>query len=407
MAYNVGGSKTAAAPAAPSIPFTRAAMWKSQQAGAVTIANSTTSNTPQAPLQIPAAGYLRGVEIIVTATGGTGTAAVYAADAPWNLFNQISLTNSAGDNLIAPLSGYQLYLVNKYASGRAQAPWTDPKMDAYYQVPTNGNFSFRLFLPVEADPSQAFTALPNLAANRAYQINYIINGFATGGTYNSNVFTTLPTTVPSVNIQFVNHYWSQPNATNAVGTAQEIAPFGVGSVMLTQVETVTTTNGGDKYIQSHNVGNCIRSLAFVLRDSNGVRLTNGSAGLGGSATQSSAVPSQLILNNDTIYYLPYGAWLDHMTETFGLGQYARTLTAQQTFETAGSLDNGVYVLGQFGSVENGYFSPSNARDNYMPTLDATLLQLRATLGSTCNSVEIITQSVKPVSAAALYQPHFN
>ena len=255
------------------------------------------------------------------------------------------------------------------------------------------------------DPSQAFCALPNLAANRAYQINWTVDGWATLGTNNQHVFTTLPTTTGmSVNVTFVNHYWSQPAATNAVGTPQEIAPPSIGSVALTQVETVQTSSG-DKYIQSHNVGNVIRSIGIVLRDSNGVRLTNGSAGLGGNSAPASAVASQWILNNDTIYYLPYASWIDHMTETYGLSPLGRTTTGAYSYEGAGTLDNGVYWLGYFGSVENGYFSPSNSRDNYLPTLDATLLQLRATFG-TLNTVEIITQSVKPTSAAALYEPHF-
>ena len=70
MAVNVGGSGAKAAAPAPTIPFTRAAMWKTQQAGSFnfTAANST-ANAAQAPVLIPAAGYLRGIEIIVTATG--------------------------------------------------------------------------------------------------------------------------------------------------------------------------------------------------------------------------------------------------------------------------------------------------------------------------------------------------
>jgi hypothetical protein len=406
MAVNVGKAQGASTPTAPAIPFTRAAMWKTQQIGQFNFANTTTTNTVNSPIQIPAAGFLRGVEIIVTASGGTGTAAVYAADGPWNFINQISLSNSAGDNLIAPISGYQLYLLNKYGSGRAQAPWSDPKMDAFYTTPTNGNFQFRLFLPVEADPSQGFCALPNLAANRAYQVNYTVDGFATAATASKtdHLFSTLPTTVPSVNVTFVNHYWSQPAATNAVGTPQETQPFGTGSVMLTQVETYSTSSG-DKYLQSHNVGNVIRGLGLVLRDANGVRLTTGSAGLGGSSAVASATPSQIILNNDTVYYLPYVSWIDHMAETYGLAYGGRTASSAYGFDAVGTLDNGVYWIGYFGSVENGYFSPSNSRDNYLPTLDATLLQIRANFG-TISTCEIITQSVKPTSAAALYQPHF-
>jgi len=170
------------------------------------------------------------------------------------------------------------------------------------------------------------------------------------------------------------------------------------------VETYSTSSG-DKYLQSHNVGNVIRGLGLVLRDANGVRLTTGSAGLGGSSAVASATPSQIILNNDTVYYLPYVSWIDHMAETYGLAYGGRTASAAYGFDAVGTLDNGVYWIGYFGSVENGYFSPSNSRDNYLPTLDATLLQVRANFG-TISTCEIITQSVKPTSAAALYQPHF-
>lgn len=399
MALNVGSTKTPPAGGSPTsaptaaIPFVRAARRKSQvatQVGPITLGAS--SNQPIQPIQVPAAGYLRYLELLVTVTS-TGNSATVAlpsvTDAPFNLFNQISLVNSAGDNIITPVSGYALYLFNKYGAQAGNNNDSNPlKLNSYSALTTGsggtaGSGSFSLFIPLEIDESQAFCSVPNLAANKAYQLQIQLASVA-------NIWTggTAPNGTVTFNMTVINHYWSQPNPTNAVGVAQEIAPPGAGSVSLYQLETAAVTPG-DRLIQSHNVGNVLRYMIFDLRTSAGVR------------TEADLPATwQIILNNDNLFYYTASSIRDQINQDFGLTGAASGAPSA----TAG--DQGVLVLSDWMSLSATQNGPSHARDQYLPTLDATLLQTRWTnFGATANTLSMYTNAIKPTSAAALYMPH--
>lgn len=402
MAINVHQNKAGAA-ASPSqqvkaIPFTRAARKKTSAATVLT--GTYTANAIQLPVvQIPAAGYLRGVEILVQMTTALNSATTaFNADAPFNFINSINLVASDGSSLVSNISGYGLFLTNKYGNFRAQAPFCDPRADQFFSQTsgsgaTGGSFGFRLFLPVESDGA-GFTAIPNLAANKSYNINVQLAGSA-------SVYSTAPTTLGTYTITIINHYWSQPAQSNANGYPQEIAPNGVGSVMLTQFQSIPVTQG-DRLVQLTNVGNVIKSLFFVLRNSSNARIeTNG----WGST-------NQLILNNDTLFYwnAPLGtttkdSWNSHITDAWAYGTAINGTApgTASTVDAAGGLDTGVRAVGYFNDLSGGFVSPNTSRDQFLPTLDSTLLQLRSTsFGSAASTLEVYTMSIKPTSAAALY-----
>jgi hypothetical protein len=71
-------------------------------------------------------------------------------------------------------------------------------------------------------------------------------------------------------------------------------------------------------------------------------------------------------------------------------------------ETAGGLDNGVFVLVPLSQLfDRTYnFAPAN---QYLPTDATTKLQIRgSTWGSGANFLEVITRMIRPVSGAALF-----
>lgn len=392
------------APQVPAIPFVRAARKKS--AAAATLSGTVPAAATQlSVVQVPAAGYLRGIELLVdVATSGNSAVTAFktaasAGDAPWSFINSINLVSADGSNLVSNISGYQLFLVNKYGAFRSQGQQMDPRSDQYFNITsgsgaTGGSFSFRLFIPVEIDQSQAFCAIPNLAANKSYQVNIQLAA-------SSAVYSTAPTSAGSYTITVINHYWSQPAALNAVGVPQQIAPVGVGSINLVQNQSIPVTSG-DRIVQISNVGNVIHKLIFTLRDSSGNRTATG-----WGAT------NQLILNNDTLFYWTTpssstnkNTWASYITDVYGYGD-AVNATAPgtgSTIDSANGLDTGVYAL-NFGDI-NGNGQTACSRDQFLPTLDSTLLQLRSTsFGSTASTLEVISMAVKPTSAAALYAPH--
>jgi hypothetical protein len=406
MAINVkGGSRPMqGAPQVPAIPFVRAARKKS--AAAATLSGTVPAAATQlSVVQVPAAGYLRGIELLVdVATSGNSATTAFktaasAGDAPWSFINSINLVSADGSNLVSNISGYQLFLVNKYGAFRSQGQQMDPRSDQYFNITsgsgaTGGSFSFRLFIPVEIDQSQAFCAIPNLAANKSYQVNIQLAA-------SSAVYSTAPTSAGTYTITVINHYWSQPAAMNAVGVPQQIAPVGVGSINLTQNQSIPVTSG-DRIVQISNVGNVIHKLIFTLRKSDGTRT---SADWGAT--------NQLILNNDTLFYWTTpssstnkNTWASYITDVYGYGDAVNGAApgTTSTIDAANGLDTGVYAL-NFGDI-NGNGQTACSRDQFLPTLDSTLLQLRSTsFGSNASTLEVISMAVKPTSAAALYAPH--
>ena len=392
------------APQVPAIPFVRAARKKS--AAAATLSGTVPASATQlSVVSVPAAGYLRGIELLVdVATSGNSATTAFktaatAGDAPWSFINSINLVSADGSNLVSNISGYQLFLVNKYGAFRSQGQQMDPRSDQYFNLTsgsggTGGSFSFRLFIPVEIDQSQAFCAIPNLAANKSYQVNIQLAA-------SSAVYSTAPTSAGTYTITVINHYWSQPAALNAVGVPQQIAPVGVGSINLTQLQSIPVTSG-DRIVQLSNVGNVIHKLIFTLRKSDGTRT---SADWGAT--------NQLILNNDTLFYWTTpnsttnkSTWSSYITDVYGYGDAVNASApgTQSTIDSANGLDTGVYAL-NFGDI-NGNGQTACSRDQFLPTLDSTLLQLRSTsFGSNASTLEVLSMAVKPTTAAALYAPH--
>ncbi len=383
----VGNKPTNSAKKAPtpSVPFTRAARMKSQQAFNTGPTALTALTQPINPIDLPPAGFLRYIELIVTGTTAANAAAVtFAADSPFNVISYLTVGNSAGDSIIVPITGYQLMLLNKYGAFSEDPPNCDPRaVNNLFSTTagagaTGGSFKFKLRVPFEFDPRDAFCSLPNLAANKAYQLTMQLSPSAL-------LYGVAPTTPPSVSIAATMHYWTQPNPTNAIGAEQETAPLGNGSVSLVRLQTPVVSQG-DKLTQLTNTGNVIRNLIFTLRTAAGARTDADWSTL-----------SQIILNNDPMFYLPIDEWTSLMSKAYGYTSAAK--------DAANGLDTGVYVLAQL-NTQRGRVLCDGPRDQYLATLDATLLQIRnSSFGANASTLEVLSNEIKPVSGLALYSPN--
>jgi hypothetical protein len=372
--------------AAAVVPFTRASR-KRTMIGFDTgnVALTAAAPTTPAPIQIPPGGYLRFLDLQIVGTTAANAATVtFAADGPFNAIQQLSVTNSAGDTIIAPITGYQLYLLNKYGALGEEPPFADPRQPNNGFVTTagsgatGGSFAMQLRIPFELDPRDAFCALPNMASNKSYQLQI---QFAASNT----VYGVPPTTPPSVRITATMGYWNMPAAANAAGIAQATEPLGNGSVSMWRIQTAPVT-AGDRLVQLTNVGNVIRTLIFVLRTAAGARTSADLPGI-----------SQIVLNNDVLFYWPDTLWQNDIATAYGYTTGAA--------EAAAGLDTGVRVLHDFMD-QRGKVLVDGPRDQYLPTVDATLLQMRATLfGASANTLEVLSNEVKPTTGMALYSPN--
>lgn len=372
------------------IPFCRASRRKSIQAGSNSVLLSNAAVTPLAPVVLPPAGFLRDLEIyiqVATLTNGATVAVAAGTDIPWNIINSLQVTNAAGDTIYVPINGFDLYIINKY-SGIYQSPNCDPRSDPDFVAFTTGagatvpTGAFMLRIPFETDPRDAFCALPNLAANKAYQLLVVLAALSTlytGGTAPTGNATTLTYTI-------VMNYWSQPNATNGDGYPQQTAPGGVGSVSLWRKQS-QPVSGGNKVTQLVNVGNVIRFISFHLYSSAGNPLRTDADWPG---------VSYIRLNNDQLFYKPTAFWLSEMRQAYEYGRAAGTK------DTVDNLDTGVYVISEF-MRQHGNVVVDHPRDQYLVTLDSTLIQHEAAnFGGSAGTLFILSNEIKPINAQALY-----
>lgn len=365
------------------LPFTMASR--------VSTRNSFTIATPLAPsaptiasgtpVQIPAVGYLKSLrmEVAITNSGGTPS---YTADAPFNVISRVSFKNSAGQNLITPLTGYELYLINKYSgmgAGLASAygNLSDPKVGRVYTAVAGTGARFFLDIPLEIDPEYALGSIPALASNRSYQLEIEFASIAT-------VFGAVtPPTSATVTVDATANYWDVPIATTPGGTAQATDPFGLGTLSLFQKENPNLAPG-EQLTRSNNTGNVIRNLIFVARTAAGARTDADWSNI-----------CELYVDNNPLLRLKKNEWQDAMARWFGLTASA--------LDSAGGLDTGVYVLPFYLFAGGLAGDPGNSRAQLLATLDATLLQFKGySWGANISQLAIITQAIAADNPAFIY-----
>lgn len=363
------------------VPFTLASRASSRQSFSipnVALAAATPVTPPGTPVQVPAVGWLRSLrfEVTLAGTGGTPT---FAADAPWNIIQQISVKNAAGQPLIAPVSGYELYLINKYGAqgqGMASAYGTlsDPKNNRQYSA-TAPAAHFFLDLPFEIDPSEALAAIPALASNRSYQVEVTLNAM-------SVIYSSAPTSA-TVSLDVTANYWDVPVGTTPGNVQQQVDPFGAGTLSLWQKEQPVIAPG-DQLTRSNNTGNVIRNLILVARTAAGARTD-------------ADFPSimELYVDNNPMIRWKKTEWQDLMARVYGYNAAA--------LDAAGGLDTGVYVF-PFHALAGGLANdPSNSRAQLLPTLDATLLQFKGYgYGASISTLTVLTQAITSDNSAFIF-----
>lgn len=209
-------------------------------------------------------GFLRALWITVQASGGSGTttAAVAAADAPYNVISQLTLRDASGQPIYPAIDGYGLWLINLYGGQCGQGGRQNPSfLQSFSAVAVSGNFLFKLWVPLEFN-SSGYCSLP--ADNTAELPKLMINLNSGAG----GVYTTAPApTVPTLTVTVEESYWAVPN------NMPDLAPFDVGA----SAQWLLTTSGqnppSNAYMRvlDQGVGQFIHTKIFVFRDSTGAR----------------------------------------------------------------------------------------------------------------------------------------
>lgn len=331
--------QTTGAPAAdPSTPFARLSR-QGQILGPSQGGNAFGSLWT--PILKPVGGYLRSLNLYVTATGGTGTVAVASADAPYNSIQNVFLRDPFGQPIIQS-SGYGLSLIQLYSGqvGMLSFGNNPVTLPSYQAVQTSGNFSFRLVLPFELD-SSGYCSLPSMNAASQAQLQIQLNPTAT-------VYTTLPTTVPALTLTADEPYWMAPVDN------PNIAPPDVGSSAQWSEARAAAGVAANSFqrIVLPRVGTFIHTLILTLRDANGVRID-------------AYPPSDLSLWVDgvPVLYESFNERQDRMWQQFGVAR-----------------PTGVIVYSFRDAVQQAV-SSADTYDLLLPTTPATLLEIGGTWGT--------------------------
>ena len=378
---------------AQQIPFTRGSALATMQDASGTF----TAGTPvQVTLQTNA--FLENLVIDIAGTTLSNTANVaYYADGPFSMISSLTLNDPANQAIITPITGYQLYVLNKYLPDTDC--FYDPTRDPNYLASTGtggsasngGSFSFRLVVPIEMRRRDAFGALLNSAANTRYllTINPIASFTSTTGP--AAIYSTAPSNAPTITYAITQQYWTSPPSsiqTTNGSVAVQITPPGLGSVGFVRFEQHNeVSGGGSPQVQFNNVGDYIELMIFTLR--------NNSTPQARDQTDWPS-PFQFWVNDFQTQNLTLNVWQRQLARFYG---YNSGVTLAPT---AAALDRGVFPLWMqiaiFDKVEN--WAPAG---QWLATDATTKLQIRgSTFGTTSGTLELLTRNVRPVNGQALF-----
>lgn len=344
--------------AAMRVPFIRATS-RHSEAAFDTTATVTGSVQNLGPFDVPSHGFIRNIVLYVSASGGALGTGVIDADFPFNVIESVSITDTNGFPMVFPLTGYQLYLANLFGGYRG---FNDPTAHPdYASGAADLNPVFVLRIPVEVTPWDGFGALSNQNQSAPFRVSVSLAASTT------ILDTVGSATLPSVRIRGYLEAYSPVAAADLVGNPQEQTPPGHGATQFWSVNTHNVSSGRLQVTHTR-VGNLIRNLIYVFRDSSGDR----------SAT---IEPDEFTLNWDSrqvFVNTPNVVHRANIRDTFGVNPPTGVLVLPFTDDQDGSA---------------GYES----RHMWLPTVQATRLELDATFGGT-GTVQILTNDVAVTAA---------
>lgn len=341
--------------------------------------------TSFAPIPLPATGFVRKVALYFAQSMTCASAgAVVAGDGPWNLISSITVTDATGQPIFQPISGYSLYLVNKYLgssyeSGGLRGPWGNPHLGpefAFAATATTGTATFRLDLDFEQDAASGYGCIPNLDSNASLQLKIDVAAY-------SVAFSGTTVSAATLQVRVEQHYWAPVGASTG-GVPNRTTPPGYGDFVETRFETQTVSASAENVVPVNNRGGLIKGIIAVSRAA-GVRTAVTAASSVGVVYDNNAIDEGITLES----------WYD--TVRRATGYFGADLTTSYAPLTAGvmcGLDRGVVPF-LFASHHAG-------RDSWLSTRVGTLLQLKITPGASATTLELITQLAQVKNAEAFY-----
>lgn len=319
-------------------------------------------------------GYLRALRLKVTTSGGTIGSGALAADAPWNIFSQVSVTQPNGQELFGgPLfSGWDAYLAAKYSAWQL---CTDPALLPSY---SSGAVTFSFDLPIvfEMDRASGLGCLPNEDATAPWKLQL------TGNT-SANIYTTAPTTAPAISVEVYMDCWTVPSPINPITKLpQAIAPPALGTLQKWTKQVYTVTGGSAQEVDFSRKGNAYRGLIMQLRNSSNARI----------AASNFPTPLQLVWDGTNVRASDHPDLMiddDYMTRGGAGGSTPQTR------------DTGIVPLTFTRHTGVGVQGTSEdfGLDEFWGTVQSSVIGVAGTWGATATQLQVLTNDVQVVQLA--------
>lgn len=302
----VGGPVTQVQEATPgsTIPFRRATTFRVAQLQ--TTSQLITGATVQVDVVIEGSGYIYGIDLHINATtAGNAAAVAFAEDAPWNASDTIVLRDVNGE--LINLTGYHKRLLDLYggyvkfkdAPVRGETAPSADTANIFNVVTggggTGGSFRQHLFVPCGLNRRDLRGILGNQDRAQKYSLRSDVAA-------STAIYTTAPTTLPTINIERHYENYAVPSATNANGAPQEQYPPDFG-ILHYQTQSVNPNAPVGAATINHflsRIGNTVRLLVVVLRSGVGTTPRN---------TAEGTLPSRIQFNlGDTPIFVESAAY---------------------------------------------------------------------------------------------------
>ncbi len=360
----------------PTVPFIRASAEHREPAGIDVSRVMTAADQDLGVFDIPAYGYVRSIVLLVQATGGAGTSVTAAEDGPWNALKSIALTEPNGAVINQFNSGYDLMVGGNKFGGYRSPEGADPRASKVFSAVAGatGNFTYIVRIPVEINLRDALGSLPNQNAAATFKLRLTLAG-------STQVYGTVPTTLPTVRVRAFLEAWDQPETATA-GQTNQITPPAMNTTQFWSSQTYNV-NAGQNTIRLTRVGNYIRNMVFILRRG-GTSRVNGEADW--------ADPLTLYLDTRPLDIIENNNFIHQMYERTGFGG------AGAAQDAAKGLENGVRVY-DFMHEFDGVLGREN-RDLWLPTLGSTRLELQGSFAN-AGTLTVLTNDVSVAGSVFL------
>jgi hypothetical protein len=348
------------------------------------------------PIDVKAYDYMRALLVTFATTAAGGATGTAQADAPFNLFTNLAVLQPNGQTMYQVSSGYHSAMIQKYGYNRA---YNDPRGDPNFNV--NGSWATGAFrIPFELDLRDALGSMPNKDAAAPFQLNLTLNTL-------TNVFGSGQGTSPTITVEVWLEAYDQPPQTLNGQTVQTTPPNMNTFQRWTEQNITMSTGQFDARVRK--LGNYVRALIPIMKNSTGVRIGLNFSGTAASlASTNWADPVQIVLDEDVKDNISAGDWARRIWEAYGYGAgvpgtsttvASGVATAGQVSgatpdagnDNANGLDTGVFPIPYFIDTRN---TDENV-NFYLPTIESEDYLLRGSWGSACSKMVMLICEVLP------------